>query len=340
MTDNLKKTSNSPLKKGCTTVFWIPDQVGNDEKRNVFAFRHTRESGHPTEPSVFQQAAKKPTAQKGFTLVEILTVVGVILILVAIVVPNFINALDRAKRSQGQTNIISYEAAVAEYMTDTRKKIPSGSQNVYYALSGLAPFNAKASKRYNPPYRDFDTSEIGRHTPGSGNPSWAGYANSPIKRKAFGETTTTDIPQTELFRNQSEDNQQIPGVNFEPILDPYGRPVIYISPVDLRKRFNSPHESTVWESLIAISDETAFNDYGEYAHLPYGLETGQFWSAGRDGITSVANETNYGMTQPGNLSWNDGYDNDYDNLIDASDWEGDKRTGSDTTFAEDDINNW
>ena len=42
------------------TKDWIPDQVGNDEKRNDFAFRHTREGGYPTEPSVFQQAAKVP----------------------------------------------------------------------------------------------------------------------------------------------------------------------------------------------------------------------------------------------------------------------------------------
>ena len=47
---------SGPLKKGCITVFVIPDQVGNDEKRNDFAFRHTRESGHPFEPNVFQQA--------------------------------------------------------------------------------------------------------------------------------------------------------------------------------------------------------------------------------------------------------------------------------------------
>jgi prepilin-type N-terminal cleavage/methylation domain-containing protein len=96
------------------------------------------------------QLANLKTSEKGFTLIEMLVVVGVILILVAIVVPNFLNAVWRAKMVQAQTNIISYEAAVAEYMTDTRKKIPSGSQNVYYALSGLAPFNAKASKRYNP----------------------------------------------------------------------------------------------------------------------------------------------------------------------------------------------
>ena len=49
---------NSPLKKGCITFFRIPDQVGNDEKRNDLAFRHTREGGYPTEPSVFQQAVK------------------------------------------------------------------------------------------------------------------------------------------------------------------------------------------------------------------------------------------------------------------------------------------
>jgi len=280
--------------------------------------------------------------QKGFTLIEMLVVIGVILILVAIVVPNFINAMDRAKRVQGQANIISYEAAVAEYMTDTRKKIPSGSQNVYYALSGLAPFNAKASTRYSPPYRDFDTSEIGRHTPNQSD-DWTGYMVSPIKRKSLGETSTTDIPQEELYRQIGEDDLQIPNVHFEPIIDPYGRPVVYISPTDLRKRFNHPHESTIWTSLIAMSDETAFNDYGEYAYLPYGLETGQFWSAGRDGITASTDpggETAFGLDQPGNLDWSDGYDNDGDPFVDAEDWEGSKRGGADTTFAEDDINNW
>ncbi|MCA9442415.1 MAG: type II secretion system protein, partial [Candidatus Omnitrophica bacterium] len=80
----------------------------------------------------------RKTQKQGFTLIEMLVVIGVILILVGIAVPNFLNAVKRAKFAQGQTQIMTYEAAVAEYMTDTRKKIPSGSQNVYYALSGLA----------------------------------------------------------------------------------------------------------------------------------------------------------------------------------------------------------
>lgn len=273
---------------------------------------------------------------KGFTLIEILTVVGIILILVAIVVPNFLNAIERAKMTQAQTNIISYEAAVAQYMTDTRKKVPSGSHHVYYALSGLAPFNAKASRRYNPPYRDFDTSEIGRSTPGSGNANWTGYGINPIKRKSLGDVNANDIPESELFR--TDDPEHIPGVNFEPIIDPWGRPVVYISPTDLRKRFN--REPTVWSELIAISDETAFNDYGNAEYVPYGLDTGQFWSAGRDGVTAVAGETPYqGSVQPGNMSWDDGYDNDLDSLIDAADWNSRVR-GADTTFSEDDVNNW
>ncbi|MCA9430707.1 MAG: type II secretion system protein [Candidatus Omnitrophica bacterium] len=279
----------------------------------------------------------RKTQKQGFTLIEMLVVIGVILILVGIAVPNFLNAVKRAKFAQGQTQIMTYEAAVAEYMTDTRKKIPSGSQNVYYALSGLAPFNAKKSRRYNPPYRDFDTGEIGRHTPGSGD-DWTGYTENQIDVKAYGSTSTSPVDQSSMNLDIGKDDLQIPGVNYEPIIDPWGRPVLYISPTDLRKVFNK--EASPWRQFIAISDETAFNDYGEWNNVPYGLETGQFWSAGPDGITCAEDDTNFGMTQPGNLDWADSYDNDYDNLVDASDWEGDQRSGNDTTFAEDDINNW
>lgn len=56
-----------------------------------------------------------------FTLIEMLVVIGVILILVGIAVPNFIGVMDRAKVTQCKTFIQELKGAVAAYNTDTRQ---------------------------------------------------------------------------------------------------------------------------------------------------------------------------------------------------------------------------
>lgn len=66
---------------------------------------------------------KKFTNKKGFTLMEMLIVVAIIVILVAIAIPTFSNSLNKARVSADAANIrAAYAEAVVEYL-DTADKI-------------------------------------------------------------------------------------------------------------------------------------------------------------------------------------------------------------------------
>ncbi|MBW7939822.1 MAG: hypothetical protein H3C63_13750, partial [Candidatus Omnitrophica bacterium] len=98
--------------------------------------------------------------------------------------------------------------------------------------------------------------------------------------------------------------------------------------------------------LIAMDIEVAVNDRNRQANTPFGMNSGQFWSAGRDGVTASgdtrpaaavgSNDKIRGLYQPGGLSGSDSRDNDGDGVSDASDQ---KAKGA-NVLAEDDINSW
>jgi len=272
-----------------------------------------------------------------FTLIEMLVVIGVILILVGIAVPNFIGVMDRAKVTQCKTFIQELKGAVAAYNTDTRQWPKSGSEHLFAALGGYAPYSAKSSKRYNPPYMEFDTNSAG---PVTYSREYSSNADLQIKQKAQSGNPRS-LKEDSLRINQPEVN------DWRPVLDPWRRPIVYISPDDLRLRFNDdPQRQVSLDQLIAMDIEVAVNDRNRQANTPFGMNSGQFWSAGRDGVTASgdtrpaaavgSNDKIRGLYQPGGLSGSDSRDNDGDGVSDASDQ---KAKGA-NVLAEDDINSW
>lgn len=274
-------------------------------------------------------------SRRGFTLIELLVVIGVIMTLVAIAIPNFISAMERAKITQAKTFIVELKGTVAAYNTDTRQWPLSGSEHLYAALGGYSPYSAKSSKKYNPPYMEFSAGNAGAET----------YANEykqnsdlRIKQKAAGGSANA-IGEGDLRLSNPEVDV------WRPVLDPWRRPIIYVSPDDLKKRFNdntSTLDSSI-QGLIAMDLEKAVNDAGNQANVPFGLSSGQFWSVGPDGTTATADGAlarnittkNRGLYQPGNLCNSDSRDNDSDGITDISD-----RKGDGSSLAEDDINSW
>lgn len=63
---------------------------------------------------------KKLKNKKGFTLMEMLIVIAIIVILLAIAIPSFNNSLNKAKTAADEANVRSYYAEVmVENMTET-----------------------------------------------------------------------------------------------------------------------------------------------------------------------------------------------------------------------------
>lgn len=81
-------------------------------------------------------------AKKGFTIVELVIVIGVIAILSAILIPTFVNLTDKANDAALQSNCAN---AYTEYYTvaiEDDNIVDVGRENVYLSLKGT-PAEAK-----------------------------------------------------------------------------------------------------------------------------------------------------------------------------------------------------
>ena len=88
---------------------------------------------------------KKVKNQKGFTLIELMVVIVIIGILVAIALPNFIGAQDRAKLSSVKANMHTYQTIVETYAVDW-----GGSYG-----ANIAEVSTEATTASNPYYKTF-----------------------------------------------------------------------------------------------------------------------------------------------------------------------------------------
>ncbi|MCG3199908.1 MAG: prepilin-type N-terminal cleavage/methylation domain-containing protein [Candidatus Omnitrophica bacterium] len=275
-----------------------------------------------------------PRPKSAFTLIEVLSVIAVILILIGIAVPNVLGAMERAKNTEGRVLLQTLKSSVASYHTDTRQWPESGSEHLYYILGGYAPFSAKTSKRYKPPYMDFGSASVGKDNYAT-EYQQRSELQIVLKKRDGSTAKTLTINDLRYPSNEYPFPTLANASAWKPVLDPWERPVVYISPDDLRKHFDGDSDQP-WDSLIAMDSELAVNKSGNQVPVPFGLNSGQFWSAGRDGYTAEADAGNPGFFQPGNLLGYDRRDNDGDSRVDLTDF---KAKGG-NLLPEDDLASW
>ena len=93
---------------------------------------------------------KKLSKKKGFTLMEMMIVVAIIAILMAIIIPTFTNAMNKAKAATDEANLRAYYAEVMAkaILEDKDPKAPTDSNKITvggvdYTLHGSAKFEVK-----------------------------------------------------------------------------------------------------------------------------------------------------------------------------------------------------
>jgi type II secretion system protein G len=105
---------------------------------------------------------------KGFTLIELLVVVAVVGILAALVIPNAILSIQKAKQKQTMKEIVTIATAVASYATDAGAAPDAGNQagpllvnsNFVRALSPTYIKFCPINDRWGNPYRVYSGNAV------------------------------------------------------------------------------------------------------------------------------------------------------------------------------------
>lgn len=190
------------------------------------------------------------TCRRGFTMIELLVVMGILVVLVGIIVPTTFRARRNAKVSQTASMIQQMSLALANYETEFGDYPPSTLKDCGLTVNkqndGIESLVACLSTmKKNGPYYDFDEDRL---------------ANADGDR-------VPDFNDSYLKK----------GLAYE-YLDPWGNPFIYFH--------NRDYQSPEIVSKYRVLDKTTFKAIPQKSEKTgnwHGFDSFQLWSAGPDG---------------------------------------------------------
>lgn len=139
-----------------------------------------RHSQPVEEDEDMMNAMRRRRGQKGFTLIELLIVVAIIGIIAAILIPNLIDALQKAKQKRTMGDMRDLGTAWFSWLTDQISAAAAGQNQKTYSLGSLTLVDADALLNTLFPNTTFFYIQDVPNKDGWGNDYEYYYAGSPL----------------------------------------------------------------------------------------------------------------------------------------------------------------
>jgi prepilin-type N-terminal cleavage/methylation domain-containing protein len=249
-------------------------------------------------------------AARGFTLVEMLVVIGVIGILVSIAIPNITAIRNKAKEAQVKTNLHNIQVAIERYSTDNDGCYPP------WLYGGDVTDSWTLPQSYWDAYLKTKTFSFGKGDSGTGQPTWVAvaqpgdgdallmsgyitsYPENPFTLRAIADSRDQSQKMVTQVSGAIQSQRNVGGMFNDLMWEISGGPPKNTAPTPT----NHPGWALIYPAVKHFQASNIISDSGDTDHSNY----------------LVGNFYYYSVNQQPTTSWGDYDPNNVDTTVDPT----------------------